>query len=712
MHCAPAPWRRAGSFRNVAGTKTRQPRMRPLSLTAALVLLARLLIAQCPDGSPPPCRVLRATPDPHVIAILPFRVTGADSSYGEGVAEVVAAEFTGEGGSRSADMGAVLRAWQRAGGTARTPLAPGAATRVALQVGAGRLVTGSVVGLRGRLTLTALVVRVPDGAELARSPSIQGPEDSLPVLLRRLSANLLLVGEPGTNGELRGAGTSSPEALRAYMAGLADYRRGRYEWAAGHLDRALEADSGFLLAASARFLLAGWAVEIEGPDFDQLAALVWRGRDRLGPGGRALVEAQLGPRYPELSPQREFLDACERATRVTPEAAEAWYFLGDLYFHSGAFLGFMDARRRSADAFERSLALDSTAGVLSHLLELAVLDADTARARSVWDAYRRFAKPSDFLRQSRWQVAILLGDTAMLQRAHRAADSMSVSRLRSVANVVQLAGLAVNEADTALAHAERRSSTQDEWEEFVAAYVAAAINQGWPSRAEAMLDRLGENRMLLDIQRLNAAVAVGMDAGIAAPAADRLAQVVDGPAPEDSIRRRWYYRGLCALERWRVESEDLNHTPRAVQVLESASGAVNWKSARFCASLLAAWAEGAGVRGFEGALARFDSVMRTGPQFTEWYVPLALARAHDARGDHRAALAAVRRREYFNLDRAPNGLAVFLREEGRLASLTGDTAAAIHAYRHYLVLRRDPEPILIPQRDSVAAALARLQARR
>jgi hypothetical protein len=33
-------------------------------------------------------------------------------------------------------------------------------------------------------------------------------------------------------------------------------------------------------------------------------------------------------------------------------------------------------------------------------------------------------------------------------------------------------------------------------------------------------------------------------------------------------------------------------------------------------------------------------------------------------------------------------LSTFLREEGRLAALTGDTAGAIRAYQHYLALRR------------------------
>lgn len=46
------------------------------------------------------------------------------------------------------------------------------------------------------------------------------------------------------------------------------------------------------------------------------------------------------------------------------------------------------------------------------------------------------------------------------------------------------------------------------------------------------------------------------------------------------------------------------------------------------------------------------------------------------------------------------------RELGRLAVLAGEPEAAGDAYRRYLALRRDPEPAMIPQRDSVRAELA------
>jgi len=52
---------------------------------------------------------------------------------------------------------------------------------------------------------------------------------------------------------------------------------------------------------------------------------------------------------------------------------------------------------------------------------------------------------------------------------------------------------------------------------------------------------------------------------------------------------------------------------------------------------------------------------------------------------------------------------ISLREEGRWAAMAGDTAAAIKALREYLIYRDHPEPVLIPQRDSVRAELAALE---
>ncbi len=59
--------------------------------------------------------------DARVVAVLPFRVAGADPALQylrEGMVDLLAIKLTGEGGPRAADPRAVLSAWRRAGGSA------------------------------------------------------------------------------------------------------------------------------------------------------------------------------------------------------------------------------------------------------------------------------------------------------------------------------------------------------------------------------------------------------------------------------------------------------------------------------------------------------------------------------------------------------------------------------------------------------------------
>lgn len=88
------------------------------------------------------------------------------------------------------------------------------------------------------------------------------------------------------------------------------------------------------------------------------------------------------------------------------------------------------------------------------------------------------------------------------------------------------------------------------------------------------------------------------------------------------------------------------------------------------------------------------------------YAHVALAQLYEAAGDSAAALAALRRRAYY--EGWQPYLAVILRNEGRLAVALGDTARAVKAYDHYLAFRYDPEPSLQPEAKLVAAELAAL----
>lgn len=77
---------------------------------------------------------------------------------------------------------------------------------------------------------------------------------------------------------------------------------------------------------------------------------------------------------------------------------------------------------------------------------------------------------------------------------------------------------------------------------------------------------------------------------------------------------------------------------------------------------------------------------------------------YEARGSPTGALRALRRRDF--LYGGLEYLSTALREEGRLAELTGDRASAIRAYQHYLRLRSNPEPGLAAEVSTVRDAMA------
>jgi hypothetical protein len=88
---------------------------------------------------------------------------------------------------------------------------------------------------------------------------------------------------------------------------------------------------------------------------------------------------------------------------------------------------------------------------------------------------------------------------------------------------------------------------------------------------------------------------------------------------------------------------------------------------------------------------------------------LIVARLAERQGDLRLALRSLRQRDGSCLGDEPWYFSTFLREEGRVAALAGDTIGAIRAYEWYLTLRPNPEPEVAPEDERVGAELARLR---
>ena len=236
------------------------------------------------------------TLDPNLVAIMPFRTAGADPSLAylrEGMMDLLAAKLTGEGGPRADDPRTVLAAWRRVASADDADLSEAQATGVARTIGAGKLLLGSVVGSPGHLVLSATLTSA--GATAPTQATVEGPADSLLVMADRLTGQLLAGGTSVRGVHGASLTTSSLDALKAYLDGQVAFRGGQYDVAARHFSRALDADSGFSLAAFFLVRTTGWGATVT--DLPRVAEIAWDGRNRLnqiGPGAAGGVHGAAG----------------------------------------------------------------------------------------------------------------------------------------------------------------------------------------------------------------------------------------------------------------------------------------------------------------------------------------------------------------------------------------------------------------------------------
>ncbi|HET8624125.1 MAG TPA: serine/threonine-protein kinase [Gemmatimonadales bacterium] len=645
--------------------------------------------------------------DRRVVAVAPFRVSGADSSLAylrEGMVDLLAAKLSGTSAITPADPRTVLARWRRAAGGDRD-LPQEDAVRVAAAVGAGQLLEGDVVGNRQRVTLNATLIDASGGRVRARA-SAEGSGDSLTQLVDRLAASLLALG--AGEGEQRVAALTSTSlpALRAYLNGQALLRRGLFVDAARMFTQALQLDSTFALAALGIARAEEWGNNSGTPEAIRLA---WRYRDRLSPKDRVHLEVYAGPRFLSRPGFLDQIKAAERFAVVAPDGPDAWYKLADNLFHYGPLVGLPDPHRRAAQAFSRSLTLDSSyAPTLQHLSEMAAALGDTAGVVRGFDLLRRVDSLSPIAAARRWHVAAYVGDTAEARHALENDSILSIGPFHVVFYSLDQP-LTLTGTDGLYARGLARSATADEQSALEVFRLKYDLIRGHPARghrypAHFFSEMEGDAITLLD------ALFADGDATGGTEAAKKLESQIGRPVAGNDFAGIFarYAVGQHGLASGRREL-----ARRALADLRNGTAAPDsaWQLdlLREYALMLEAQlasAEGSSTAG--SLLRQLDSVLANplGQTFAS-YGNLVSARLHESRGEPEAALAAARRRLY--------GIASFphyvsaIRQEGRLAALVGDRAGAIRAYRHYLALRDDPDPPLRPQRDSVLAELRALE---
>jgi tetratricopeptide (TPR) repeat protein len=563
---------------------------------------------------------------------------------------------------------------------------------------------GDLVAGDARMTLSAELVPVAAGQPRVRV-TVEGASDSLSWLIDQLATRLLVrgAGEPEERLEMLGA---TPMAgLRAYLDARTLLRHNVPIGARQKFEEALAVDSTLDIAAIGvlRTMMETGAIDPEA----RAARLAWRFRDRLSVKDRAYLETLLGPGYPAARTLAEKRATIDRLTQVDPGNADAWNLYGIVNCDPGT--GPFQRPDRCRAAYRRAVALDTTnALTLYNAAGWAADMGDSATARRTLGLYLRVDSLSPNSTMMQWLVATKLGYTAAARRAALSDSMVSTGADWNLGPVWQMLNYYLNEgrglpdAELVLRRSQAIAATDDQRSTLAGIPIRIAVMRG---RADGMPTWFkGE---MGDFERVSDALFADADPVAAVPAAAALEREVGSPIEGGCCLRR-FMAAQSALAAGRVSTarQAVIDIERYARKHPSAEGGElpMWPlildaqlAARDRSPLAAA------------LLRRLDSALvvhQVDWEYSPLYGNLIAARLYEARGEHTAALAALRRRDssYF----WPIAVTYHL-EEGRIAAAAGDTADAIRAYELYLRIRDDVEPRLRPAVERVRAELAALR---
>jgi hypothetical protein len=259
--------------------------------------------------------------------------------------------------------------------------------RLALRHGARFYVTGVVaqVGDSQAVTLELYDAR----ADSFVSREMAGGRQAAAVLGLRAVNGLLprLVGR-STHVSEAWLNPRRPAAVVNWLQGEVAYRHARYEEAMGFYRRALEEDSGLVVAALKGAITAAWINE--HPAGDSLVRLALR-RERDMPVRNARMAHGLGFFFDGDGDSA--LAWFRSVLAADPDWSEGWYAVGEVYLHLLPAGTALDSLAR--EAFARATQLDSGfAPAIFHLTELTLLHGDGAAGERLLRAYRQASADS------------------------------------------------------------------------------------------------------------------------------------------------------------------------------------------------------------------------------------------------------------------------------------------------------------------------------
>jgi serine/threonine-protein kinase len=691
---------------SMSGTPPRARRRRWVTSFAAagLIMLAAgsVWLGLRPHLQTPPPRA------PGTVAVIPVQWSGAPDSSTLTPRELVQLVSTRLSGSRvlqPIDPALVLRSWERRGANA-TGLTEREGLRMGAELGADQVLLAAVHGTPGRLSISGAALRGTDGKALHRTVTISGPADSVVSLLDRFAIALLMhrIGQGWRRQEDQS--THSLEAVRLYVSGIAQYRRGRFVAATEDFQQAVRLDPGFVVGR----MWLGMAYRVGDNVESELRTLdeTWLARDALAREDSLFLMALVGERYPAQTPAVQQLETWEWVADSLPDQWEGTYELGDMLFHWGAALGKELPLQRAQAAFRQVLNADSAfAPALEHLIDLAAMERDTAGARRLGELYFRHNRDADNRDYVRWRLAVALGDSSAHREIIGGLDGMARHNLEKIVAVAQLDGLVPEDARAAVTVLQRRSRNEADlwWTGLMARELA--LNRGRPSDLPRTTAAGGFALPVNDLYRVIEALHWSGDSSSAAHILNQWIEELDRTLPRRAVPDDPLFMKMCAVGLWRAARGRPEEVGGWLERLRAASDAQSRRTTAYLpvcfATIAARHAAARGSAHAPRALAHLDSLLASGPM-TNPYVQLAarhaLADLREGRGELAAALAATRRRHYF-LSFGVTGLSDLLLRESGLAVRTGDTTGAIVALEKFLALRAEAEGPYLAHRERI-----------
>jgi tetratricopeptide (TPR) repeat protein len=239
------------------------------------------------------------------------------------------------------------------------PLGLELARRVARAAGVWTVVLGDFSRAGDSLSLSARMFDVSTGRRVDVASVDARYQDDVRSLYDQLAARLLdLSGAPADlRAQLSARTTGSLEAYRAYLAGLEELNRWDLGTAERDLTRAVQLDSTFSLAYYKLSLTRGWLFGQYDSVGVSTIRMASRHADRLSAHDQVMVRAYQAFLELDYSGSRAQYQAL---LKVDSTDADAWYALGDAWFHDPDTAAADGARHNQGAlrAFQHALTLD------------------------------------------------------------------------------------------------------------------------------------------------------------------------------------------------------------------------------------------------------------------------------------------------------------------------------------------------------------------